>query len=74
MKIADLADKSLWSNAANLPKQIKQTALDYSLMSAYTAFVATDSSRKPKGEEGTTVPVAVPVPEGVKYKTTVQEK
>ena len=73
MKIADLADRSLWSDVGNLPKQIKQTALDYSLMSAYTAFVATDSTRKTKGEEGTTVPVAVPVPKGVKYKTTVPE-
>ncbi len=74
MKIADLADKSLWKSSENLAEQIKQTALDYNLMSAYTAFVAADSSRETKGEEGTTVPVAVPVPEGVKYKTTVQEK
>lgn len=73
MKIADLANKSLWSDVGNLPRQIKQTALDYNLMSAYTVFVAADASRKSKGEEGTTVPVAVPVPEGVKYKTTVQE-
>jgi Ca-activated chloride channel family protein len=74
MKIAELADRSLWSDVGNLPKQIKQTALDYNLMSAYTAFVAADSSRKTKGEEGTTVPVAVPVPDGVKYKTAVQGK
>lgn len=73
MKIADLADRSLWSEDDNLAEQIGQTALDYSLMSAYTAFVAADTGRKTKGEEGITVPVAVPVPEGVKYKTTVHE-
>ena len=43
------------------------------LMSAYTAFVAVDSSRRTEGRTGTTVPVAVPVPEGVKYETTVEE-
>jgi hypothetical protein len=36
--------------------------------------VAVDSSRVTRGSEGTTVPVAVPVPDGVKYKTTVPEK
>ena len=54
--------------------QIKQVALDYGLMSAFTAFIAVDSTRQTEGTEGTTVPVAVPVPEGVKYHTTVPEK
>jgi len=49
-----------------LPDQIKQVALDYGLMSAFTAFIAVDSSQQTAGTEGTTVPVAVPVPEGVK--------
>ena len=40
----------------------------------FTAFVAVDSTRRTEGAEGTTVPVAVPVPEGVKYQTTVPEK
>lgn len=40
-------------------------------MSEYTAFVAVDSSRVTAGKEGTIVPVAVPVPDGVKYETTV---
>ena len=74
MKIADLADESLWSRNDDLPGAIRKTALDYSLMSAYTAFVAVDSSKKTAGEEGTTVNVAVPVPEGVKYRTTVQDR
>jgi Ca-activated chloride channel family protein len=40
-------------------------------MSAFTAFLAVDSSRVTEGGQGTTVPVAVPVPDGVRYDTTV---
>lgn len=72
MKIADLADESTYEPNAELPGQIKRVALDYGLMSAFTAFVAVDSTRRTEGAGGTTVPVAVPAPEGVKYKTTVQ--
>ena len=72
MKIAALADQSTYQPDPDLPGQIKQVALDYSLMSAFTAFVAVDSTRRTEGAEGTTVPVAVPVPEGVKYDTTVR--
>ena len=74
MKIAGLADQATYGNDESLPVQIKQVALDYGLMSAFTAFVAVDSTRQTEGKEGTTVPVAVPVPEGVKYETTVNEK
>jgi Ca-activated chloride channel family protein len=74
MKIADLTDQSTYQPDAELPGAIKQVALDYSLMSAFTAFVAVDSTRRTEGSEGTTVPVAVPVPEGVKYESTVEEK
>jgi Ca-activated chloride channel homolog len=73
MKIADLAEQSTYAPNAELPDQIKQVALDYGLMSAFTAFVAVDSTRQTEGTEGTTMPVAVPVPEGVKYKNTVPE-
>jgi Ca-activated chloride channel homolog len=73
-KIADLAEQATWEPDRELPDQIKQVALDYGLLSAFTAFVAVDSSRRTDGTEGTTIPVAVPVPDGVKYDTTVQEK
>jgi Ca-activated chloride channel family protein len=72
MKIAGLGDQAAYENDENLHGQIKQVALDYGLMSAFTAFVAVDSTRRTEGKEGTTVPVAVPVPEGVKYETTVK--
>jgi hypothetical protein len=41
-------------------------------MSAFTAFVAVDSMTKTEGEFGTTVAVPVPVPEGVRYDTAVE--
>jgi Ca-activated chloride channel family protein len=74
MKIADLSDQSLSSPSVEWPQMIKQVALDYSLMSAFTAFVAVDSTRQTEGTESTTLPVAVPVPEGVNYNTTVKER
>ncbi len=74
MKIAHLADQSLSDPSVEWPQMMKQVALDYSLMSAFTAFVAVDSTRRTDGTEGTTVPVAVPVPEGVNYNTTVNEQ
>jgi Ca-activated chloride channel homolog len=74
MKIAALAEQSIYEPNGELSEQIKHVALDYSLMSAFTAFVAVDSSRITEGSESTTVPVAVPVPEGVKYETTVPEQ
>lgn len=73
IKIADLADQSTYDTRRELPEQIKQVALEYGLMSAYTAFVAVDSLTRTAGEFGTTVAVPVPVPEGVRYETTVQE-
>jgi Ca-activated chloride channel family protein len=74
MKIADLSDRALLDRSGKLAGEIKQTALDFGLMSEFTAFVAVDSSRVTEGKEGTAVPVAVPVPDGVKYETTVPEK
>jgi Ca-activated chloride channel homolog len=73
MKIADLEQESVYSPDAELPGRIRSVALDYGLMSAFTAFVAVDSSRTTEGGAGTTVPVAVPVPDGVNSKTTVPE-
>ena len=76
MQIADLANQMTHTDDPHgeLPGQIKQVALDFNLMSAYTAFVAVDASRVTEGNQGTTVPVPVPVPDGVKYETTVQKR
>lgn len=74
MFIAECMDQAVWDANIELPQQVKSIALQYGLMSAYTSFVAVDSSRRTEGDHGTTVHVAVPVPEGVKYLTTVQER
>jgi Ca-activated chloride channel family protein len=71
MKIASLEDEATHSNAPELPDQIKQVALEYGLVSPLTAFLAVDTSRVTEGNKPVTVPVAVPVPEGVNEKKTV---
>ncbi len=74
-KLTHLADQFVWDirNQAELMQAAKRTALDYNLMSDFTAFVAVDSSVRTTGEYGTTVQVPVPMPQGVRYETTVQE-
>jgi len=72
MKIADLEDRATATDENEaLDGEVKQVALEYGLMSAYTAFLAVDSSQRTAGDHGTTVAVPVPVPDGVRYDTTV---
>ncbi len=71
-KIETLGNQATYDTNPDLPGEIKQVALEYGLMSAYTAFIAVDSSRTTAGDHGTTVAVPVPVPDGVRYDTTVQ--
>ena len=73
LRIADLNDELAVDPARGqlLAAEIRQTALDYELMSDYTAFIAVDASRVTAGATGTTVYQAVPVPEGVRYETAV---
>jgi Ca-activated chloride channel family protein len=73
MKIKDLMTHAAQApeEAQHIQQLVTQTALDYNLMSSFTAFVAVDSLTKTEGEFGTTVAVPVPVPEGVRYDTTV---
>lgn len=74
MKIADLEARSTYDDAGKPGSQIKSVALEYGLMSAYTAFVAVDSSAVTAGDHGTTVSQALLMPEGVSYENTVQEE
>jgi Ca-activated chloride channel family protein len=71
-KIETLGSQATYDTNSDLPGEIRQVALEYGLMSAYTAFIAVDSSRKTTGDHGVTVAVPVPVPDGVRYETTVQ--
>ena len=70
MRIADLADRQamLGDPHGEYQQTILGTALQYQLMSQYTAFVAVDSSRRTEGNYGTTVQQALPVPDGVRYE------
>jgi len=72
-KIADLAGQAVHAPKPELHEQIKLVALEYRLLSAYTAFVAVDTESRTVGEHGVTVAVPVPVPDGVRYETTVSE-
>ena len=74
LKISDLMAQvsRMPEQSHEIQKSVLQTALDYNLMSAFTAFVAVDSMTKTEGNFGTTVAVPVPVPAGVTYDTTVE--
>ena len=75
LKIADLEDNDTRAGtASDGAAAIKDVALEYGLMSAYTAFLAVDSSAATAGDHGTTVVQPVPMPEGVSYDTTVQPR
>ncbi|MCA9284432.1 MAG: VWA domain-containing protein [Phycisphaerales bacterium] len=72
-QIADLSREAILGDAAEAAQRITAVALQYNLMSPYTAFLAIDSSRVTEGDHGTTVHQAVPVPQGVRYDTTVSD-
>lgn len=73
--IAELSDRLATTGDPQgaLGATIKHIALQYQLASDYTSFVAVDSSATTEGDYGVTVHQAVPVPEGVRYETTVAE-
>ncbi len=72
-KIADLSDRENYDPSQELRNQIKETSLSYGLLSKYTAFLAVDGFERTKSGHGYTVHVPVPVPDGVRYDTTVSE-
>ena len=74
-RITDLSEQMFQApaQASEFAADVKRTALEYGLLSQFTAFIAVDSSRVTEGDHGVSVAVPVPVPEGVKYETTVPE-
>ena len=76
LRIADLSNRQNWQQDpyGELETAILQTALQHQLVSDYTSFVAVDASQTTAGDHGVTVQQAVPVPDGVRYETTVQEQ
>jgi Ca-activated chloride channel homolog len=74
LRIAELSDRLAWEPYGDheLEGEIRRTALEYQLMSDFTSFVAVDSSYVTEGTHGYSVHQAIPVPEAVRYDTTVQ--
>ena len=73
-KIADLADRQIADGdpGGELRDAITRVALRHQLASSYTSFIAVDSSHRTEGSYGVSVHQAVPVPDGVRYDTTVE--
>ncbi len=69
-KIAALMD-AVHTRGLELSPEVRDLALEFNLVSAFTSFVAVDASRKTEGDHGIRVQVPVPVPVGVRYDTTV---
>lgn len=73
-KIADLMNEMVTEgHTLAREDELRETALAHNLVSHYTSFVASDSTRRTRGDHGVTVNQPVPVPEGVLYETMVQE-
>lgn len=70
-KLAELSNLETYNPGNGIKKEIITTSINYNLISRYTAFLAVDSLEKTQGDHGYTVDVPVPVPDGVKYETTV---
>ncbi|MBL9150147.1 MAG: VWA domain-containing protein [Phycisphaerae bacterium] len=75
-KIAQLADDSTWqpNSAVAIANEIRTIALEHGISSPFTAFVAVDGSRVTRGSDRRTIVQPVPMPEGVRYETTVDER
>ncbi len=73
-RLAELYDQTTYSDDPMLARQIRDTALQFDLMSEFTAFIAVDSLTTTAGDHGVTVNQPVPVPDGVRYETTVIEQ
>ncbi len=70
-RIKDLHQQQIVNPQPGLRKEILHTSLAHGILSQYTAFLAVDSSRRTAGDHGVSVSVPVPVPDGVRYDTTV---
>jgi len=70
-KLAELAAHMTHEPSKEIQDEMTELSLEYSVQCRYTAFLAVDSSRVTEGGVGVTVAVPVPVPDGVRYDTTV---
>lgn len=72
-KLRELAMAEIVSPSETLRNTLLSTSLTYGVLCRYTAFLAIDSLERTTGNHGVAVPVRVPVPDGVRYETTVEE-
>ncbi len=70
-KMAELAMANIHKPSAELRDAMIRFSTEQSVLCEYTAFLAVDGSERTEGNEGYTTKVPVPVPDGVKYETTV---
>jgi Ca-activated chloride channel family protein len=70
-RLAELAAHMTHEPSKEIKNAMTDLSLEYSVQCGYTAFLAVDTSRVTRGASGVTVAVPVPVPDGVRYDTTV---
>jgi len=70
-KITSLSNQAMETRDGDFKFEIRNLAFEHGLVSAYTSFIAVDSLTRTEGDHGVTVAVPVPMPQGVRYDTTV---
>ncbi|GAB4549690.1 MAG: VIT domain-containing protein [Phycisphaerales bacterium] len=69
--IAEAINHAMRTPGVDPSAVVRETALQYALLSPYTAFIAVDASRVTEGDFGVSTVQPVNMPEGVRYDTTV---
>ncbi|MEZ6196257.1 MAG: VIT domain-containing protein [Planctomycetota bacterium] len=69
-RIADL-EYAAAARGENRAAEVEAIALEFGIVSSRTSFLAVDASARTEGRMGVQVPVGVPVPDGVRYETSV---
>ena len=70
-KIARLLLENAAISTPGFQKDLAEFSISHAVLCPYTAFLAVDASRVTEGNTGYSVNVPVPVPDGVRYDTTV---
>ena len=72
-KIAQLLLANAGERDDRFRAQMTEFSIHHAVLCPYTAFLAVDASRVTAGDTGYSVNVPVPVPDGVRYDTTVAD-
>jgi Ca-activated chloride channel homolog len=71
-KIMQLVDEATFRSPGPRQREIRKLALNYGLASPFTAFVAVDALSQTSGTSGTTIIQPLPMPNGMRYETSVE--